>query len=102
MSQNKRQFNPNQKVSILREHLLDQTPVSDVCEQYGIRPTLFYRWQKEFFENGASAFTNKQNAVEQELREENRRLKAKLQHKNEVVAELMEDYVQLKKKLGDH
>jgi len=101
MSQSKRQFNPNQKVSILRDHLLDQTPISDVCDQHGIRPTLFYRWQKEFFENGATVFTNKKNSVEQELREENCRLKAKLQNKNEVVAELMEDYVQLKKKLGE-
>lgn len=101
MSQGKRQFNPSQKVSILRDHLLDLTPISDVCDQHGIRPTLFYRWQKEFFENGATAFTSKKAAVEQELREENRRLKAKLQHKNEVVAELMEEYVQLKKKLGD-
>ena len=101
MSQSKRQFNPDQKVSILRDHLLDHTPISDVCDQHGIRPTLFYRWQKEFFENGATAFTSKKDSVEQELREENRRLKAKLQHKNEVVAELMEEYVQLKKKLGD-
>ena len=25
----------------------------------GLQPTVFYRWQKEFFENGASAFEQK-------------------------------------------
>ncbi len=68
MSRRARQFNPTQKVFILRHHLLDQTPISDVCAQYGIRPTLFYSWQKKFFENGTAAFVNKKNSVEQELR----------------------------------
>jgi transposase-like protein len=35
---------------------LDKVPVSDLCEETGLRPTVFYRWQKEFFENGAAAF----------------------------------------------
>ena len=29
---------------------------SDLCDQHGIHPTMFYRWQKEFFENAAAAF----------------------------------------------
>src|SRR2546427_9540652 len=30
--------------------------VSELCEELGLRPTMFYRWQKELFENGAAAF----------------------------------------------
>jgi transposase-like protein len=30
--------------------------VSDLCEELALQPTVFYRWQKEFFENGAAAF----------------------------------------------
>ena len=45
-----------EKVAILRLHLLEHTPVSDLCDQHGIHPTMFYRWQKEFFENAAAAF----------------------------------------------
>ena len=63
MSQSKRQFTGSQKVHILRHHLLDKTPVSDVCTQYGIHPTLFYRWQKEFFEKGSSVFSHKMNHI---------------------------------------
>ena len=35
---------------------LDKVPVSDLCEELSLKPTVFYRWQKEFFENGAAAF----------------------------------------------
>ncbi|MFQ6611096.1 MAG: transposase [Fidelibacterota bacterium] len=102
MSRIKRQFTGTQKVHILRHHLLDKTPVSDICTQYSIHPTLFYRWQKEFFEKGSSIFSNKinNNSIERELREENESLKIKLRNKNEVVSELMEEYFQLKKRLG--
>ncbi|MFL6310484.1 MAG: hypothetical protein ACJ71W_00125 [Terriglobales bacterium] len=31
-------------------------PVSELCEELGLRPTVFYRWQKELFENGAAAW----------------------------------------------
>jgi len=35
---------------------VDKVPVSELCEELGLRPTVFYRWQKELFENGAAAF----------------------------------------------
>ena len=47
------------KVAILRRHWMDKVPVSDLCDEHGLRPTVFYRWQKEFFENGATAFQGK-------------------------------------------
>ena len=30
----RRAFSPEQKIKILREHLLDKTPISAVCEQH--------------------------------------------------------------------
>ena len=56
MSKTGRRFTPQEKLAILRLHLLEQTPISDLCDQHGIHPTMFYRWQKEFFENAAAAF----------------------------------------------
>ena len=44
-----------EKATILRLHLLERTPVSDLCDEYGIHPTMSYRWQKELFENAAAA-----------------------------------------------
>ena len=53
MEKPRRHYSPEQKVAILREHLIEQVPVSELCEKHQIHPTLFYQWQKTFFENGA-------------------------------------------------
>lgn len=42
----RRQFTPEEKATILRRHLADKVPVSDLCEEYHIQPTLFYLWQR--------------------------------------------------------
>ena len=52
----RRHYTPEQKVNILRKHLIERTPVSDLCDRHGIAPTLFYQWQKTFFEKGTAAF----------------------------------------------
>jgi transposase len=54
-----KQYTGEEKVAILRRHLLDKVPISDLCAELGLQPTVFYRWQKEFFENGAAAFSGK-------------------------------------------
>jgi transposase-like protein len=59
MKNERKHYTAEEKVAILRRHLLDKVPVSELCEEKGIRPTVFYRWQKEFFENGAAAFEAK-------------------------------------------
>jgi transposase len=38
---------------------VENVAVSDLCEELGLQPTVFYRWQKELFENGAVAFEQK-------------------------------------------
>ena len=52
----RRNYTPQEKVEIIRRHLLEGMPVSDLCDEYNLNPNVFYRWQKEFFENGAAAF----------------------------------------------
>jgi transposase len=56
MKRERKHNTAEEKVAILRRHLLDKVAVSDLCEELGLQPTVFYRWQKELFENGASAF----------------------------------------------
>ncbi len=105
-TQQRRHFSPPEKVAILRRHFLEKTPVSELCEELGIQPSLFYVWQKLFFENGAAAFESKANGRGVRRAEEGKErrmafLEAKLQRKDEVIAELMEDHVRLKKELGE-
>ena len=86
---------------ILRRHLVEKVPVSDLCDEQGLHPTLFYKWQKEFFENGAAAFERGKDGKERRLEKENNALKVKIAHKDEVIAEIMESHVALKKSLGE-
>ena len=52
MKKQRKHYTPEEKVAILRRHLLDKEPISKLCDELGLQPTVFYRWQKEFFENG--------------------------------------------------
>ena len=95
-----------QKVAVIRRHLLENVPVSDLCDELGMHATQYYTWQKQFFENGASAFERRTNAANKRRREDANlkkiaELQGKLQKKNEVVAELLEEHVELKKQLGE-
>src|SRR5262245_39786073 len=104
MIRQRRHFTPEIKVALLREHLLDKVPVSDICEKNGITVTLFYNWQKQFFENGTTAFTandKRRKAITDAKDQQLADLQAKLQRKHEVLSELMEEHVRLKKELGE-
>ena len=103
MTRERRHFSPEQKVAILRQHFLDKVPISDLCEQHGLAVNLFYNWQKQFFENGPAAFTahdKRRKAATDAKDQQIAALQAKLQRKHEVLSELMEEHVQLKKALG--
>ena len=94
----RRHFSAAQKVAIVKRHLVDGVPVSDVCDAERILPTQFYLWQRQLFEGGAAAFERKAapvgpSPVERRVAQ----LEQRLATKNEVIAELMEENVRLKK-----
>ena len=97
----RKNYSGQEKVAILRKHLLEQEPVSKLCRQLNIQPTQFYRWQKEFFENGAAAFERVQKKQSDAKNRKISQLEEKIQEKNEVVAELMSEHIALKKSLGE-
>jgi transposase len=101
MRKPRKNYTPVEKVAILRRHLIDHVPVSDLCDEHQLSPTLFYTWQKQFFENGPAAFERKGGPPEGHLQRTIAALRDKLQRKNEVVAELMEEHIKLKKELGE-
>jgi len=73
---------------------------TDLCEEYGLQPTVFYRWQKAFFENGAQAFAKSGDRQTTKLKGRIAELEEKLAKKNEVLGEVMEEMVALKKRNG--
>ena len=101
MSKKRKNYTAEEKVTILRKHLLEKKPISDLCEQCGLHPTVFYRWQKEFFENGALAFQQHNDSAAIKRERKIKELEQKLVTKNEVLSELMEEHIALKKNLGE-
>ena len=99
MKKQRKHYTPDEKVAILRQHLLEKEPISKLCDELGLQPTVFYRWQKEFFENGASAFEQKARPNNSADQERIAYLEKKIQTKDEVSAELMAEHVALKKRL---
>jgi transposase-like protein len=100
MRKRRANYTPPEKVAILKRHLIDKVPVSDLCDELDLRPTVFYRWQKEFFEKGAAAFERKSPRQSKVAERKIDALEEKLAKKNEVLSELMEEHVELKKSLG--
>src|SRR6266404_1269145 len=101
MKKQRKHYTPEEKVAILRRHLVEGVPISDLCDESGLQPTVFYRWQKEFFENGAAAFQQRARKTHKPEQERIAYLEKRIQTKDEVLAELMAEHVALKKRLGN-
>jgi transposase len=99
----RKHYSPAQKVALLRRHLIEKIPVSDLCDEQQLNVNLFYQWQRQFFENGAAAFERSGNSRRSDDAKDRRiaQLQAKLVQKHEVISELMEENVLAKKSIGD-
>lgn len=101
----RRHYTTEQKAAILKEHLVDKAPVSEVCNKHQLQPSVFYDWLKQVHGNLAGALTTPAppgpSKREKELAAENVQLKAKLAKKDSVIAEIAEEYTHLKKELGE-
>lgn len=102
----RRKFSIEQKVAILRRHLVDHVAVSDLCDEYKLQPSLLYQWQRQVMENLGLALDSggrrsQRGGHEQDLARKIEALEARVAKKDQVIAEISEEYVQLKKELGD-
>jgi len=98
----RKQFTPDEKVAIIRRHLVEKVPIPDLCDEFGIHANQYYNWQKQLFENAGPIFQRRpnkanekrrQNAAERKIEQ----IEKKRQDRNEVVAELLQEHVQLKR-----
>ncbi len=101
MKKQRKHYTSEEKVSILRRHLVEGVPISDLRDELGLQATVFYRWRKEFFENGAAAFQQRGRTNHQPEQERIAYLEKKIQTKDEVLAQLMAEHVALKKRVGE-
>jgi len=104
MSKSRRQFTAEQKAAIVRRHLADKKPVSDLADEYGVQPSQIHTWVAQVLAQAERAFERgpgRRKAQESQEQRKITQLEEKLVNKNEVIAELMQEHVQLKKELGE-
>ena len=103
MTRSRRTFTSQEKAAVVKRYLVDRIPVSDLCDELRLQPTQIYQWQKQLFENAHAAFAKTGRVSKQDDAKDKKieALEAKIQLKNEDVAELLHEHVQLKKELGE-
>jgi transposase len=109
MSKPRRNFTAEQKADVVRRHLRDKVAISDLAAELEVQPTLIYQWVATVLGQAEKAFQAKpgrqskspEAKLEQAKNQQIKRLQEKLQLKNEVISELMEENVKAKKDNGD-
>ena len=101
MEKKRKRLTAEEKSKVLGRHLLDKVAVSELCGEYGIAPTVFYRWQRQLFEGASTVFERQSPRKDRRSDAKVHALEAKIRKKDEVLAELMEEHVALKKSLGE-
>jgi transposase-like protein len=104
-NRSRRQFTTEQKVALLRRHLVDKELVSKICEEAQLQPSVFYQWLRQAFDNLGAALgplaSTEASKREKELATKNQELEAKLVKKDHVIAEVTAELVTVKKALGE-
>jgi len=98
MKKEKRTYSPEFKVRLLREHFENQIPAGKICEDNNLHPNVFYMWKKELFSGALKTFS-KESTKGSDL-EKMARMEQKLNERNSLISEIVEDNLRLKKKLS--
>ena len=102
MKEKRRKYSASQKVSIVRELLEGSYSLSEISEKYQIHPTQLNRWKKQLFEGALDTFSRKTAKSDQKHEKELDGLRSKLNHKDGIIVELLEENLRLKKNDGDY
>lgn len=99
----RRHFTPQQKVEIVRRHVVGKEAVSDLASQFQVQPSQIHGWVKLVLDQAEAAFQRQPGNRRGDEAKDRRitHLEAKLAQKNEVIAELMEENVRAKKANGE-
>jgi transposase-like protein len=95
----RKSYTAEEKVKILREVLEDGKSISQVADKYGLHPNNIFNWRKQLFEGGLQTFRIKRTDISSKA--DDRKITAledKIKQKDEVIAELAEELLGLKKK----
>ena len=92
----RRRRTATEKLRIVLAGMEPNVEVSDLCRREGINPTMYYGWKKKLLGSAEKIFGD--GPPQQSAKEE--RLAAELRRKNEVIAEITAENLELKKGLS--
>jgi transposase-like protein len=112
MKRSRKHLSGPEKLAILKRYLVEKVPISNLCDEHQLQPSQLYNWQAQLFEHGAAVFERKPGRPAKQVADaKDRKIaqleaavaqkEAKLAKKDEVIVELMQEHVQLKKELGE-
>lgn len=101
MKKERRHWSADDKIKLLRLHLIEKQAISKICEDASLSPTQFYAWQEQLFTNGGLAMVSKRVPERNKDLERIDKLEGRLRKKDEVIAELLTEHIALKKEFGD-
>lgn len=101
MGRTRRTFSSQEKLKMVMEIIQDGKAVSEVAKENDVHPNMLLNWKKEFLENAACAFDrHRPDITEKAQQRKIDDLEAKLHKKDEIIAEIAEENMMLKKNFG--
>ena len=101
MGQERRDWTADEKIRLQRHHLIEKVPISTICDEARLAPSVFHRWQEQLFLNAALALEGSRRPERGQDQQRIEKLEQKVRQKDEVLAELMVEHIALKKELGE-
>jgi len=94
----RKRYTAEEKVKILRELQENGKTVSQVADEYGVHPNCIFKWRKQHLEMGVQGFkTTRKDITDKAKDRKIAGLEDKIKHKDEVIAELAGELMELKK-----
>ena len=98
----RRYYTPEQKGALLRRHIVDKVPISEICNEERLQPSVFYGWLKTLLGNAHLALASPRgSSPEKKLQEKVQALEERIRKKDEVIAEISEEFIRAKKECGE-
>lgn len=103
--QTRRHRTAEEKAAILKRHLQDKVPISQICAEEQMQPCVFHEWMRQLLANASLALEGstkrKTPVADPKLADKVAQLEKRLSRKDEVIACISEEFVKLKNELGE-
>jgi transposase len=101
MKKQRTHYTPEEKVTILRRHLLEKEPISELCDKAGLQPTSSTAGRRSSLRMARQPSSRRGQPTIPQIKSGSPTWKRSSKPKDEVLAELMAEHVALKKTLGE-